>query len=97
MSFLSLFASSSSVYLTDWGNIHSTRGDPYRFGLEKSKTLMVGDRLDTDIKFGVQGGIDTLMVLTGVNKREDFEKDGAVAVPSFVIQSLGDLSILLSK
>ncbi|GAA5987992.1 hypothetical protein JCM5350_007852 [Sporobolomyces pararoseus] len=67
------------------------------FGLEKSKTLMVGDRLDTDIKFGVQGGIDTLMVLTGVNKREDFEKDGAVAVPSFVIQSLGDLSILLSK
>lgn len=26
---------------------------------------MVGDRLDTDIKFGVNGGIDTLMTLTG--------------------------------
>lgn len=26
---------------------------------------MIGDRLDTDILFGVNGGIDTMMVLTG--------------------------------
>ncbi|GAA5885088.1 hypothetical protein JCM16303_006397 [Sporobolomyces ruberrimus] len=64
------------------------------FGIEKSRTIMVGDRLDTDIKFGVQGGIDTLMVLTGVNKRPDFEKEGAVAVPTYVVDGLGDFSVL---
>jgi 4-nitrophenyl phosphatase len=69
----------------------------YSFGLEKNKTLMVGDRLDTDIKFGVLGGIDTLMVLTGVNKRPDFEKEGAVAVPTYVVDGLGDFSILASS
>lgn len=26
---------------------------------------MIGDRLDTDIEFGVKGGIETLCVLTG--------------------------------
>lgn len=26
---------------------------------------MIGDRLDTDIEFGMNGGIDTLCVLTG--------------------------------
>ncbi|GAA6015076.1 hypothetical protein JCM11491_001651 [Sporobolomyces phaffii] len=67
------------------------------FGLEKSRTIMVGDRLDTDIKFGVQGGIDTLMVLTGVNKRKDFEREGAVAVPTYVVDGLGDFSVLASE
>ncbi|GAA5857355.1 hypothetical protein JCM5353_002559 [Sporobolomyces roseus] len=67
------------------------------FGLEKSRTIMVGDRLDTDIKFGVQGGIDTLMVLTGVNKRRDFEREGAVAVPTYVVDGLGDFSVLASS
>ncbi|GAA5928737.1 uncharacterized protein JCM15063_003954 [Sporobolomyces koalae] len=62
--------------------------------LDKSRTIMVGDRLDTDIKFGVDGGIDTLMVLTGVNKRPDFEKEGAVAVPTYVVDGLGDFAIL---
>ena len=64
------------------------------FGLDKSKTIMVGDRLDTDIQFGNRGGIDTLMVLTGVNQRADFEKEGAVAVPTFVVEGLGDFAVL---
>jgi 4-nitrophenyl phosphatase len=31
---------------------------------------MIGDNLDTDIKFGGNGGIDTLCVLTGVSNEE---------------------------
>lgn len=55
---------------------------------------MVGDRLDTDILFGEKGGIDTLMVLTGINTRQDFEKEGAVARPTYVVDSLGDFAQL---
>ena len=63
-----------------------------RHQLERSKTLMIGDRLDTDILFGINGGIDTLMVLTGVNQRVDIEQENAPIVPRYVMQSLGDMS-----
>lgn len=56
--------------------------------------IMVGDRLNTDILFGVRGGISTLLVLTGVNQRADFEKESPVAVPTYVVDSLGDFSVL---
>ncbi|GAA5901483.1 hypothetical protein JCM6882_006292 [Rhodosporidiobolus microsporus] len=62
--------------------------------LDKSRMIMVGDRLNTDIAFGNHGGIATLMVLTGIDGRADFEKEGAVAVPTYVTQALGDLAVL---
>ena len=37
----------------------------HRHQLNRSRTIMIGDRLDTDIEFGVRGDIATLMVLTG--------------------------------
>ena len=36
-----------------------------RFGILKSQICMVGDRLDTDILFGQNGGCKTLLVLSG--------------------------------
>ncbi|GMY18912.1 Phosphoglycolate phosphatase, partial [Fagus crenata] len=35
-----------------------------RFGILKSQICMVGDRLDTDILFGQNGGCKTLLVLS---------------------------------
>lgn len=59
-----------------------------RFNFDRKKTCMVGDRLDTDIKFGIQGGLGgTLMVLTGVNKLADITD----VVPSAYVDKLGDL------
>lgn len=41
-----------------------------RFGLDPKKTVMIGDRLNTDIEFGLNGGLDTLCVLTGNGRIE---------------------------
>ena len=40
-------------------------------GLHSENTVMVGDRMDTDIVAGVEAGLDTILVLTGVTRRED--------------------------
>ncbi|KAK2963139.1 putative Pyridoxal phosphate phosphatase [Blattamonas nauphoetae] len=36
----------------------------------KNKMLFIGDRLDTDIEFGIKNGFNTLLVLTGVTSSE---------------------------
>ncbi|KAF8354238.1 hypothetical protein PRIPAC_95861, partial [Pristionchus pacificus] len=41
------------------------------FKLDPTSTIMFGDRLDTDIKFGNQLGVDTCWMRTGVHKEED--------------------------
>jgi len=65
-----------------------------KYDLDRERTCMVGDRLDTDIKFGIQGGLGgTLLVLTGVvTSVEECEKEGIY--PSYVARSFGDLGVL---
>lgn len=40
---------------------------------EKERTLMVGDKLVTDIQFGINSGIDTLLVESGCHSEKDFQ------------------------
>lgn len=63
-----------------------------KFHLDRARTCMVGDRLDTDILFGVEGGLGgTLAVLSGVCVKEDWEAETAVARPAYYVNGLGDL------
>ncbi|KAI1302623.1 4-nitrophenylphosphatase-like protein [Xylaria venustula] len=63
-----------------------------KFRLDRARTCMVGDRLDTDIQFGIEGGLGgTLAVLTGVSKREDWEAEGVAFVPAYHVDKLSDL------
>eukprot|EP00970_Alexandrium_tamarense_P017261 scaffold8841_cov152-Alexandrium_tamarense.AAC.1 len=43
------------------------------YGLKAAETIMVGDRLDTDIKFGNGGGMKSALVLTGCATTENIE------------------------
>ncbi len=60
-----------------------------RMDLEISDALMVGDMLNTDIKGAVNLGMDSALVLTGMNGEEDIGKTGIK--PTFVIESLKEL------
>jgi len=40
-------------------------------GVHSEDTVMIGDRMDTDIVAGVMSGLDTILVLSGVSSRED--------------------------
>ena len=65
--------------------------DGYRGG--RSRLCMIGDRLDTDIRFGIDGGLGgTLAVLTGVSRREEWEREGAEVVPGYYVDALADLN-----
>ncbi len=67
-----------------------------KFRFERKMACMVGDRLDTDIRFGVEGGLGgTLCVLTGVVKgavgwEGQGEGEGGVR-PGYWVDRLGDL------
>ncbi|ODN83266.1 hypothetical protein L202_01437 [Cryptococcus amylolentus CBS 6039] len=63
--------------------------------VDPSKALMVGDNLATDIEFGLNSNIRTLLVMGGVTKHEQvYGENPSKVVPDMVINSLGDLAVL---
>lgn len=59
------------------------------FHIDEEKTIFVGDRLNTDIAFANHGGLDSLLVLTGISSEADCDKEDVW--PTYVMQSIGDL------
>jgi phosphoglycolate/pyridoxal phosphate phosphatase family enzyme len=60
-----------------------------KFNLNPLETCMIGDRLDTDILFGKNGNLHTILVLSGVSTLEDVEN--SLIKPDLVIESIADL------
>jgi 4-nitrophenyl phosphatase len=60
-------------------------------GTNKNETLMVGDNYDTDIMAGINAGMDTLLVHTGVTTRELLS--GYDRKPTYSINSLDEWEI----
>lgn len=55
---------------------------------------MVGDRLNTDIEFAKAGNIASMLVLTGISKKEEIDAPDAKTVPDYLVNSLGDFDVL---
>ncbi len=58
-------------------------------GAHSQTTVMVGDRMDTDVVAGVEAGVETVLVLSGITQRGDI---GRYAYqPSRIVNSIADL------
>ena len=60
-----------------------------KFGYTKEETLMVGDRVYTDIASGVRAGVDTVLVLSGEGVVADIDK--YKVSPTYVMRDVGEL------
>jgi len=58
-------------------------------GAHSEATLMIGDRMDTDIRSGLEAGLQTILVLSGISTRDTAER--FPYRPSRVIDSVADL------
>ncbi|HEV8423957.1 MAG TPA: HAD-IIA family hydrolase [Actinomycetes bacterium] len=52
-------------------------------------TVMIGDRMDTDVVAGIEAGLQTILVLTGITTRQQAER--FPFLPSQIIDSVADL------
>jgi NagD protein len=58
-------------------------------GAHSESTLMIGDRMDTDVRSGLEAGLQTILVLTGISTVETAER--FPYRPTRVIESVADL------
>lgn len=90
-SFLALFETACGRRATVIGKPSGAmaEGALRRLGCAPEEAVVVGDRLQTDIRMANRAGLTSYLVLTGVTKREDLEN--ADDVPSRVFEALGDV------
>jgi NagD protein len=60
-------------------------------GAHSENTVMVGDRMDTDVIAGMEAGMETVLVLTGVTRPEDVDR--YPYRPTHVLPSVADIRL----
>ena len=54
-------------------------------------SVMIGDRMDTDIVSGIESGMETILVLSGVTRREDVER--FPFRPTHIVPSVAEIDV----
>ena len=61
----------------------------HMLGMRPEDAVIIGDRMDTDIVAGVETGLDTVLVLSGVTDEEEMKR--FPYRPRLVLQGVGDI------
>ena len=67
------------------------RGALRAIDAHSEETTMIGDRMDTDIVMGLESGLETILVLTGVTAREQVER--FPYRPTQIVESVASIEI----
>jgi NagD protein len=60
-----------------------------KIGAHSKKTGMIGDRMDTDVVAGIEAGLHTILVLTGISDQVEIQK--YPFRPDEIVNSVADL------
>jgi len=60
-------------------------------GVHSSEAAMIGDRMDTDIVAGVESGLDSVLVLSGVTTIDEMKR--FPYRPRLVLDGVGDIPV----
>eukprot|EP00731_Ephydatia_muelleri_P028177 Em0019g1050a len=61
--------------------------------LDPARTVMVGDRMNTDVLFGKQNGLKTILTFTGITQRSELASAPEEWIPDYLCASVGDLLV----
>ena len=61
-----------------------------QIGAHSESTVMIGDRMDTDIVTGLEAGLETILVLTGITEGEEHAQRFSY-LPTRIVGSVADL------
>jgi NagD protein len=67
-------ATGRAPYVVGKPNPMMFRSAMNRIGAHSENTAMIGDRMDTDIIAGIEGGLYTILVMTGISDRAEIER-----------------------
>jgi NagD protein len=66
-----------------------------RIDAHSESTVMIGDRMDTDVVSGLEAGLRTILVLTGSTRREQVQR--FPYQPTRVVDSIADIVPLVAE
>jgi len=70
-------------------SVHTAEAILNLLGLSPERCLMIGDRLETDVKLGLNAGMSSALVLSGVTDLVDLNESDLD--PTYVLRGIGDL------
>ncbi|MDR1798244.1 MAG: HAD-IIA family hydrolase [Clostridiales Family XIII bacterium] len=83
-------ATGRQAYFVGKPNPLMMRSGLRRLNVHSEDAAMIGDRMDTDIIAGIETGIDTVLVLSGVTRKKDIKK--FPYRPTYILKGVSEIT-----